>query len=108
MEITLNFEKVVDKDTLFEKLSEDLITENWGHNWDALNDCLRDMDSGGFTKKYNFPLTIKFTNWKQFLAKSPDQFKTFQEVLHQQVQEHKNYDKELIVSFEESNTCFTK
>lgn len=98
--IEINLQGVNDKNSLFEKLDEKLIIQEWGHNWDALNDCLRDLDTGGFTNKYEFPLSIKITNWKQFESDNSEEFNIFKEVMKNQANEHKNNGKELTVSFE--------
>lgn len=97
--IYLDLKKVSDKQSLFTKLSETLIIQDWGHNWDALNDCLKDLDSGGFTKKHTFPLEIRIINWKEFKASNPEDFSTFEEVLSDQISEHKRYQKSLQVKF---------
>lgn len=99
MKIILDLAQVVNKETLFETLSKQLIIVDWGNNWDALNDCLRDLDSGGYTKKYDFPLEIELINWRQFESKSPTDFKLFKEILNNQISEHSNFDKSLTVSF---------
>ena len=91
MEISLDLAKVTDKASLFESLDDQLIINEWGHNWDALNDCLHDLDTGGFTQKYNFPLLIKLINWNRFAEKNPNDFKIFQTILEDQSSHHKNY-----------------
>jgi RNAse (barnase) inhibitor barstar len=99
MKIILDLTDVNDKNTLFAKLDEELIIEHWGHNWDALNDCLRDLDSGGFTKKYPSPLDIEIINSKEFKSKNPNDFKIFKDIFEHQSQEHARYGFDLKVNF---------
>jgi RNAse (barnase) inhibitor barstar len=95
----IDLQDVTDKTSLFKRFDEILIVQNWGHNWDALNDCLRDLNEGGFTKKYEFPLTLEFKNWEIFSHNSPDDFRIFKDILSRQVFEHKNCGEELTIFF---------
>ena len=99
MTISLNLSRVKDKKTLCVALDRELIQKPWGHNWDALNDCLRDLSTGGFTKKYDFPLKIEIVDWNEFCESDNESFTTFKEILKQQVTEHKNKGLELLVEF---------
>jgi len=100
MQLTIDLLNVRDKTSLLTYLDETLFIKDWGRNWDALNDCLHDLSEGGFTEKYDFPLSIQVVNLEMFKTKNPDDFKIFEKILLDQVDSHKNEGLELIVSFE--------
>jgi hypothetical protein len=52
-------------------VSSDVERKGWGQNWDALQDCLCYLDTGGIwgtSNKRRFPLLIRFTNSADFRA----------------------------------------
>ncbi len=99
MTITIDLEGVVDKDSLFKRLDEELIVKEWGHNWDALYDCLHDLSEGGFTEKCEFPLTFEVTNWQGFREANKEDFEKFKKILEDQVVSHVDKGCVLTVHF---------
>lgn len=99
MTITIDLTGVTDKESLFKRLDETLIVKEWGHNWDALYDCLHDLPTGGFTEKYAFPLTIEVKNWKGLQDANVTDFTNFRKILEEQVVSHKNAGRMLEVVF---------
>jgi hypothetical protein len=56
----------------------------WGRNWDAFNDILRHLETGGIwgmNKPYGFPLLFNVSNFESFQAKWPEKFKILVEIL---------------------------
>jgi len=56
----------------------------WGLNWDALNDSLCCLDSGGIwgtSKRFEFPLKLVIMNHQVYLRHDPEGFRTLVEIL---------------------------
>jgi len=58
----------------------------WGHNWDALFDCLLNLPSGGIwgtSPPVRFPLRLVLTDAGQLAQQSPDALTVLTDVLEQ-------------------------
>ena len=56
----------------------------WGQNWDALLDCLCCLDSGGIwgtSRRFAFPLQVRFTNSASLGGNDPVAFRVLAEIL---------------------------
>ena len=75
----------------------------WGINWDAFNDCLRDLEVGGIwgsAKKIEFPLKLVIKNFKDFSKNEPNGFKTLKEILEEHQKEYAKKDKKFQIIFD--------
>ena len=75
----------------------------WGVNWDALNDSLSYLDTGGIwgsSKKFLFPLKLIFLNWLIFKKKSPEQFRILEDILHTKKILYAKHNKNFYFKFE--------
>jgi RNAse (barnase) inhibitor barstar len=71
--------------------------QTWGMNWDALNDCLRNLEDGGIwgnSHKWGFPLVLKMKNIAQFKTQHPQEFQTLLEILDDTKQFYAENDKD--------------
>ena len=79
----------------------DIMDKGWGLNWDAFNDCLRDLETGGIwgtSEKVRFPFTLIIHNYGEF-AKNQD-FKILKDILKDQQEDYNNQGKEFEVIFD--------
>ena len=95
--VIINLENVASGQELFEAVGERLEFDGspehaaamapgdgWGRNWNALSDCLADLDVGGVfgtSRKFQFPLTLVITNPEQLQSSEPYAWNTFWEIL---------------------------
>lgn len=78
--IIINGSAISIKEDLFDHLSNELnFPEYFGHNWDALLDCLRDLDSWLPAKGY----VLFYKNPNNLIMKSLSEFKTFLEIVEE-------------------------
>jgi RNAse (barnase) inhibitor barstar len=68
------------------------LPESFGHNWDALEECLTDLEAGD-----NDGYVIYFDHIDGLLAAHPDQFETLVEMLRDAVQSWKEDGTAMIV-----------
>ena len=68
------------------------LPESFGHNWDALEECLRDLEAGS-----SDGYVIFFEHIDGLLAAHPDQFETLVEILRDAVAAWKEDDTPMIV-----------
>ncbi len=76
--------------------------KGWGLNWDALNDSLRYLDTGGIwgtSKKFEFPLKIVFENSRELQENEKESFKTLKEILEDTIKYHKSEGREFLIEF---------
>jgi RNAse (barnase) inhibitor barstar len=99
MKIIIDLAGVRDKTTLLTKLEKELGLSNLGFNWDALNDCLRDLAVGGLSKKFEFPLQIEFINWQELASCSGEDWEILKEILAEQEEDKK--DGSLKINYQE-------
>ncbi len=74
----------------------------WGINWDAFNDCLRDLEVGGIwgsATKIEFPLKLLIHNHINFSKSDPKGFSILKEILEAHQVEYKKNRKSLQVVF---------
>lgn len=74
----------------------------WGLNWDALNDSLFYIESGGIwgtSKKVVLPIEIKIMNCKLFERNDSDGFRILQEILDTHVERNRKDGKIMKVSY---------
>ena len=79
-----------------------VIGKGWGINWDAFNDCLRDLEAGGIwgsAEKIRFPLAIVIRNYEEFKKNVPQEFSILKDILLMQQEEYKKEGKRLDVKF---------
>lgn len=75
-------------------------SSGWGQNWDALNDSLSHLNTGGIWgtgKKFTFPLVIEIQNSEEFQKNSTKGFLILKDILNTKVEEYKNHDQSLLV-----------
>lgn len=75
----------------------------WGINWDAFNDCLRDLEVGGIwsnAKKMEFPLKIIVSNYQDFSKSEPKGFNILKEILEEHKKEYSKKGKKFEVVFD--------
>ncbi len=68
------------------------LPESFGHNWDALEECLTDLEAGD-----NEGYVIYFDHIDGLLAAHPDQFETLVEILRDAVQSWKEDGTAMLV-----------
>ena len=68
------------------------LPESFGHNWDALEECLTDLEAGD-----NEGYVIYFDHIDGLLAAHPDQFETLVEMLRDAVQQWKEDGTAMVV-----------
>lgn len=73
--------------------------KTWGMNWDALADCMRHLEDGSTSKKFNFPLKIEIHNWTDFKNSEDENFSKLAEILETVKNECRNQAKELEIMF---------
>ncbi|MBB5933741.1 barstar family protein [Streptomyces zagrosensis] len=74
----LHLDGVRDKATFLDRCARDLDLPEWfGRNWDALDECLRDLSWWGRPSGYE----IRVRGWQEFRAAAPDTANTAAEVL---------------------------
>ncbi len=74
----------------------------WGMNWNALNDSLSCLDSGGIwgtSKKFEFPLKLVIKNSLDFQKYNSESFKILQEILSDKTDQYKLRNKEFSFEF---------
>ncbi len=72
----------------------------WGQNWDALNDSLSYLDTGGIwgtSKKFTFPLVIDIQNSEKFQKNNPKGFSILKDILNEKVEQYKSHNQLLEV-----------
>jgi hypothetical protein len=75
--VILDLDGVTDKTALLERCAHDLRLPDWfGHNWDALADCL--SDPGVWPD--DAAVLILVRNWQPYAQARPDEWATAQEV----------------------------
>lgn len=82
---------------------DDIVSNGWGLNWDALKDCLCYLDTGGIwgnSPKFKFPLKLIFVNYKAFKKTEPDKFKILKEILKDTKKLYLQYGKNFFYIFE--------
>ncbi len=78
-----------------------VINRGWGINWNAFNDCLRDLEVGGIwgsAKKIEFPLKLFITNYQDFSKSEPEGFKILQRILGDHQKKYVNDGKKFEVT----------
>lgn len=76
----------------------------WGVNWDAFNDSLGYLDSGGIwgtSRKLGFPLRLVVRGLKGFRAADPESAKILEGILSAQPPSYKDSNLELTVVLED-------
>ena len=74
----------------------------WGINWNALNDSLSDLDTGGIwgsSRIFSFPLEVDVINCGQFKQGDPASFQILQEILDDTIVFYTKYGKSLRVTY---------
>ena len=78
----INGDEIRDKESFLRVVSIALkFPDYFGHNWDALNDCLTDMSCIDI----NHPIYMVYKNSKQFSEESPEDFHIAMEVIAQAI-----------------------
>jgi hypothetical protein len=75
----------------------------WGINWDAFNDCLRDLEVGGIwssAKKIEFPLKLRIHNYQIFSKFESEGFKTLNEILKEHQVKYQEEGKSFQIIFD--------
>jgi len=86
--------KIERKEQLLNALATALrLPKSFGHNWDALEECLNDLEGDG--EGY----VIYYDHIDGLLAAHPDQFETLVEILRDAVESWKEDDEALVVLF---------
>ena len=76
--------------------------KGWGLNWDAFNDCLRELEDGGIwgtSKKFTFPLEIEIANYKEFKNADAKEFDIMKDILQYQMEEYSKQHKMLKIHY---------
>ncbi len=86
--------KIERKEQLLNALATALrLPKTFGHNWDALEECLNDLEGDG--EGY----VIYYDHIDGLLGAHPDQFETLVEILRDAVESWKEDDEALVVLF---------
>ena len=86
--------KIERKEQLLNALATALrLPKSFGHNWDALEECLNDLEGDG--EGY----VIYYDHIDGLLGAHPDQFETLVEILRDAVESWKEDDEALVVIF---------
>ena len=86
--------KIERKEQLLNALATALrLPKSFGHNWDALEECLNDLEGDG--EGY----VIYYDHIDGLLGAHPDQFETLVEILRDAVESWKEDDEALVVLF---------
>lgn len=86
--------KIERKEQLLNALATALrLPKSFGHNWDALEECLNDLEGDG--EGY----VIYYDHIDGLLVAHPDQFETLVEILRDAVESWKEDDEALVVLF---------
>jgi RNAse (barnase) inhibitor barstar len=86
--------KIERKEQLLNALATALrLPKSFGHNWDALEECLNDLEGDG--EGY----VIYYDHIDGLLVAHPDQFETLVEILRDAVESWKEDDEALVVIF---------
>jgi RNAse (barnase) inhibitor barstar len=76
--------------------------KGWGLNWDALNDSLRYLTTGGIwgtSKKFELPLRVVFKNSRELQESEKESFNTLRKIFEDAAKDYELENKELIVEF---------
>ncbi len=114
--IEVDLAGIDNKDALLQKLGDVFefggpggnhpVTEDgagWGMSWDALEDALGALDTGGIWgkgKKLEFPLEIVFLHSSDIKDKDPESFILFKQIIDDCVSEYAEEEKILSVRFD--------
>ncbi|MFT2014492.1 barstar family protein [Streptomyces sp. 796.1] len=93
----LDLDGVRDAAAFLDRCARDLDLPAWfGHNWDALEDCLRDLTWWGPASRYE----IGVRGWEAFRTAAPAVAKTAADVLATAVEHWSDRDTPLAVVFD--------
>jgi hypothetical protein len=76
--------------------------KGWGKNWDALNDSLMYLDSGGIwgiSKRFHFPLTVILENTSEIQKHDRESFETLKDIFSKVVEKYNSHNMKMIVEF---------
>ncbi|MFE6779394.1 barstar family protein [Streptomyces sp. NPDC057702] len=94
----LDLDGAGDESTFFERCARDLDLPTWfGRNWDALDDCLRDLSWWGRPSGYE----IHVNGWQHLRATAPDVARTAADVLADAMEYWSSRGTPLAVTFAE-------
>ncbi len=94
----LDLDGVRDEPTFLDRCARDLALPEWfGHNWDALDDCLRDLSWWGRPSGYE----IRIRGWQRFRAAAPETAHTAADVLADAIEHWASRDTPLTVTFDD-------
>lgn len=102
MEITIDLNNVTNKKDILQILGEALgykDEDHWSKNWDAFNDILGYLDTGGIygTNKIIFdPVTLIFENFQEFKHQMPEDFIILETILNENKKENSYFDYKFI------------
>lgn len=87
MEISIDLHNATDEQNVLQILGESLgYNENkfWGKNWDALNDILGYLDTGGIwgdNQIFSSPILLQIAHFQAFKKNNPQRFIILNEIL---------------------------
>lgn len=82
--------------------SSNIEKEGWGVNWNALNDSLMYIGTGGIwgvSKKFTFPLKVIFKNSNELKMNDKESFKTLKEIFEEAAEKHRLRGDKMVVEF---------
>lgn len=116
MNVTINLKDCNNEEKVLSKIGEilflggidgnipgksDVTMKGWGLNWDALNDSLSCLDTGGIwgnSPKFKFPLQLIFVNCSSLKKNDPSTFMVLKETLEATKNIYKENKKKLTYS----------
>ena len=102
MDINVDFNNLTNKKDILQILGKALgyNDEDFrGKNWDAFNDILGYLDSGGIygtNKIISNPITMVFENFHEFKLQMPKDFNILESILNENKKENSNFDYKFI------------
>lgn len=88
MEINIDLENTIQVETVLNILGKALgysEEKYWGRNWDAFNDILCCIDTGGIygsNEIISFPVTFLISNFQEFKNQAPKDFEFLLDILN--------------------------
>lgn len=98
MEIKVDLNKITNKKDILQILGKSLGYKDedfWGKNWDAFNDILRYIDTGGIygtNKIISDPITLIFENFHEFKFQMPDDYNILESILNENKKDNLDFD----------------
>ena len=98
MDIKIDFNNGTNKKDLLHIIGEALGYKDkdfWGKNWDAFNDILGYLDTGGIygtNKIISDPITLLFKNFHEFKYQKPEDFIMLESILNENKKENPDFN----------------